>query len=45
LLTRLFAGEPLDPRFLAGLGHGGLLAPEMAWRFPRYDAGTEIAAD
>jgi hypothetical protein len=38
LLTRLFAGETLDPGFLAGLGHGGLLAPEMAWRFPRYDA-------
>lgn len=37
LLTRLFAGEELDTRFLAGLGHGGLLAPEMAWRFPRYD--------
>jgi hypothetical protein len=44
LLTRLFAGERLDPAFLAGLGHGGLLAPEMAWRFPRYDAGTEMAA-
>jgi hypothetical protein len=45
LLTRCFAGEGLDPRFLAGLGHGGLLAPEMAWRFPRYDAGMESAAD
>ena len=38
LLTRLFAGEELDAGFLAGLGHGGLLAPEMAWRFPRYEA-------
>jgi hypothetical protein len=37
LLTRLFAGESLDAEFLAGLGHGGLLAAEMAWRFPRYD--------
>jgi hypothetical protein len=45
LLTRCFAGEPLDPHFLAGLGHGGLLAPEMAWRFPRYDAGMESVAD
>ena len=27
LLTRLFAGEALDLGYLAGLGHGGLLAP------------------
>jgi molybdenum cofactor cytidylyltransferase len=39
LLTRCFAGESLDGDWLAGLGHGGLLAAEMAWRFPRYDAG------
>lgn len=37
LLVRLFAGEALDADLLAGLGHGGLLASEMAWRFPRYD--------
>lgn len=36
LLTRLYAGEGLDPAYLAGLGHGGLLAPQMAWRFPAY---------
>ncbi len=36
LLTRLFAGEDLDPVYLAGLGHGGLLGPQMAWRFPSY---------
>jgi hypothetical protein len=43
LLTRLFAGEELDPGYLAGLGHGGLLAPQMAWRFPSYSdaAGAE----
>jgi hypothetical protein len=44
LLTRLFAGEDLDPDYLAGLGHGGLLAPQMAWRFPSYSdtaAGAE----
>jgi len=45
LLTRCFAGEPLDADFLAGLGHGGLLAPEMAWRFPRYDTAGETAED
>lgn len=36
LLTRLFAGEDLDLGYLAGLGHGGLLASQMAWRFPGY---------
>jgi hypothetical protein len=41
LLTRLFAGEELDLAYLAGLGHGGLLAPQMAWRFPSY---SETAA-
>jgi hypothetical protein len=41
LLTRLFAGVDLDPAYLAGLGHGGLLAPQMAWRFPGY---SETAA-
>jgi hypothetical protein len=44
LLTRLFAGEELDLAYLAGLGHGGLLAPQMAWRFPSYSetpAGAE----
>jgi hypothetical protein len=43
LLTRCFAGERLDPAFLAGLGHGGLLGPQMSWRFPSYEvtAGEE----
>jgi hypothetical protein len=41
LLTRCFAGETFDPGYLAGLGHGGLLAAEMAWRFPRYDVVAE----
>lgn len=45
LLTRLFAGEELDDGYLAGLGHGGLLAPEMAWRFPRYDEAPGSDAD
>jgi hypothetical protein len=39
LLVRRFAGLPLDPGFLGGLGHGGLLATEMGWRFPRYEGG------
>lgn len=43
LLTRCFAGEPLDRAFLAGLGHGGLLGPEAAWRIPAWkgEAGGE----
>jgi hypothetical protein len=45
LLVRLFAGEPLDSALLAGLGHGGLLASEMAWRFPRYDGAVQEAAE
>lgn len=45
LLTRCFAGESLDPDFLAGLGHGGLLAAEMAWRFPRYDLAADASEE
>lgn len=45
LLVRLFAGEPLDSALLAGLGHGGLLASEMAWRFPRYDGTVQEVAE
>jgi hypothetical protein len=41
LLVRIFSGEPLSGAFLAGLGHGGLLASEMAWRFPRYEGDAE----
>jgi hypothetical protein len=37
LMVRLFSGQLLDSAFLAGLGHGGLLAAEMAWRFPHYE--------
>lgn len=40
LLARLAAGGELDLDFLAGLGHGGLLASEMGWRFPPLAAGT-----
>ncbi|HUY61871.1 MAG TPA: hypothetical protein VMW49_08335 [Candidatus Dormibacteraeota bacterium] len=36
LLARYFTGQPLDPHYLGGLGHGGLLAREMAFRFPPY---------
>jgi len=45
LLTRCFAGAQLDPDFLAGLGHGGLLAAEMAWRFPRYDLSGDTGEE
>ena len=43
LLVRRFTGEPIDDAFLAGLGHGGLLGAEAAWRIPPY--GTALHAD
>jgi len=36
LLLRCFAGDALDRAFLAGLGEGGLLGPDQAWRIPNY---------
>ena len=36
VLPRLLAGEPVGPRELAGLGQGGLMSAESAWRFPPY---------
>lgn len=36
VLPRILAGEPIDNRELAELGHGGLLSREMAYRFPPY---------
>jgi hypothetical protein len=38
VLPRLLAGEPIGNREIAGLGHGGLLSREMAYRFPPYRA-------
>jgi len=40
VLPRLLAGEALDNRALAALGHGGLLSRDMAYRFPPYRAGA-----
>jgi len=40
LAPRLLAGEALDNRALAALGHGGLLSRDMAYRFPPYRAGA-----
>jgi hypothetical protein len=36
VLPRLLAGERVGNREIAGLGHGGLLSREMAYRFPPY---------
>jgi hypothetical protein len=41
VLPRLLIGEALGNRELAGLGHGGLLSRDMAYRFPPYRAGAE----
>lgn len=43
VLPRFFAGERVDARTLAALGHGGLLNRGMAFRFPDY-AHDEIAS-
>lgn len=43
ILPRFFAGQRVDARTLAALGHGGLLNKGMAFRFPDY-ASPEIAA-
>jgi hypothetical protein len=40
VLPRLLTGEVLGNRELAGLGHGGLLSRDMAYRFPPYRAGA-----
>ncbi|HEU4368265.1 MAG TPA: hypothetical protein VFV05_08585 [Methylomirabilota bacterium] len=40
VLPRLLAGEAIANRELAGLGHGGLLSREMAYRFPPYRANA-----
>jgi hypothetical protein len=40
VLPRLLAGDSIDNRALAALGHGGLLSRDMAYRFPPYRAGA-----
>jgi molybdenum cofactor cytidylyltransferase len=45
LLARLHAGLPLDPTYLASLGHGGLLGREAAWRIPPYEAALDDDPD
>lgn len=45
LLCHRFAGGPLDGPFLASLGEGGLLARELAYRFPDYGEGASASAD
>jgi hypothetical protein len=40
VLPRILTGEPLGNREIAGLGHGGLLSREMAYRFPPYHANA-----
>ena len=45
LFARLHTGLPLDARYLAALGHGGLLGKEAAWRIPSYDAALDVDGD
>ncbi len=41
VLPRLLAGEAVTAASLADLGHGGLLGPEMRFRFPDYARDLE----
>lgn len=41
VLPRLLTGEQGTPALLADLGHGGLLGPEMRFRFPEYARDLE----
>jgi molybdopterin biosynthesis enzyme len=40
VLPRILVGEAVGNREIAGLGHGGLLSREMAYRFPPYRANA-----
>jgi hypothetical protein len=40
VLPRILTGEAVGNREIAGLGHGGLLSREMAYRFPPYRANV-----
>jgi hypothetical protein len=40
VLPRILAGEVVGNREVAGLGHGGLLSRDMAFRFPPYRAAA-----
>lgn len=44
VLPRLLAGEAVGGAELGGLGHGGLLTHDAAFRFPRYRAGAARGA-
>jgi molybdopterin biosynthesis enzyme len=44
ILPRLLAGVPADADWFAGLGHGGFLTHDMAFRFPAYHAARERGA-
>jgi len=41
VLPLILTGESVGNREIAGLGHGGLLSREMAFRFPPYRANAE----
>ena len=45
ILPRLLTGERLTARELAELAHGGLLTPEMRFRFPPYAQNLEAPED
>jgi hypothetical protein len=44
VIARLLAGDILDHRALARLGHGGFLSRDMAFRLPAYRSASERGA-
>jgi hypothetical protein len=44
VLPRLLAGLPVDAAWMAGLGHGGFLTRDMAFRFPPYRPARDRGA-
>lgn len=45
VLPSIMAGERVTSTDLAGLGYGGLLDRDMQFRFPPYDAHTEVESE
>jgi hypothetical protein len=44
VLPKILAGERVDARALAALGHGGLLTRDVAYRFPPYRPSKQRGA-
>jgi hypothetical protein len=45
VLPWIMAGEMVTPADMAGLGYGGLLDRDMAFRFPNYQSESVVEPD